>query len=116
MLYDEVQATQKALGYESPSSTAEMLERVRNYVLALNVESAELIQTLPWKPWAKDLVFNESGETLEEWADCYIFLLDIALALRYTEDELKQAVKAKCVKVTKRTQNGYGNPHKGETA
>lgn len=116
MLYDEIQAMQKALGYESPSSTSEMLERVRNYVLALNVESAELIQTLPWKPWAKLLVFHLNNETLEEWADCYIFLLDIALALRYTEDELKQAVKVKCEKVTKRTQNGYGNPRKGEIA
>ena len=64
---------------------------MRNYVLALHVEQAELLQELPWKPWryaTSDMSDVNRDNVIKEWTDCLVFLLDQALCLKISAEEI----------------------------
>jgi len=74
-------------------------ERLRQYALALMMESAELMDWLPWKHWsvrsgnkkvpAGELFCDEHmTEIKTEVVDCLHFLLSLALELGMTADDI----------------------------
>jgi hypothetical protein len=54
-------------------------DQIRTYFLALQVEWAELLQELPWKPW-KNFKHPDLSKTSDEFADVLAFL-GVALIL-----------------------------------
>jgi len=74
-------------------------ERMKQYALALMMESAELMDWLPWKHWsvrsgnkkvpAVELFCDEHmTEIKTEVVDCLHFLLSLALELDMTADDI----------------------------
>lgn len=75
----------------SQLNDAERMHFMRQYSLALIVEQAELLQTLPWKPWKYNNQSSfDKSEALREWCDCLIFLLDQALALDFEAEKIEE--------------------------
>lgn len=74
-------------------SVKERMQLMRDYVLGLDVEQVELLQELPWKPWGyagdpKDLV--KTREIIAEWVDGLFFLIDQALVLGITAEDISE--------------------------
>ena len=74
-------------------SMQERMKLMREYVLALHVEQAELLQELPWKPWiyasdSKELISMQ--KIIAEWVDGLFFLIDQALVLGITAEDVAE--------------------------
>lgn len=72
-------------------------DTIRTYVLALNVEVMEFLQTLDWKPWKNGT--QESDErVLDEFADILAFigvLITILKAMGFDESDITKAYISK---------------------
>jgi dimeric dUTPase (all-alpha-NTP-PPase superfamily) len=69
------------------------MQLMRDYVLAMNVEQVELLQELPWKPWnyAEGTALSlDMKKITTEWIDGLFFLLDQALVLGITADDITE--------------------------
>jgi len=69
----------------------ERMELMRGYALGLVVEQVELLQELPWKPWAytsSDMSDVDTKKAVKEWTDCLVFLLDQALCLKISAEDI----------------------------
>lgn len=64
---------------------------VKDYAFALQMEVAELIDSLNWKPWRKTPSLIKDEENLKrEIVDCLYFLHHIATAAGFTEVDLEK--------------------------
>jgi hypothetical protein len=83
-----------------PLTMKQRMQLTRDYVLAMNVEQVELLQELPWKPWkyaeslTENLVKLKTPKVIAEWVDCLFFLVDEALVLEITAEEVTETFKA----------------------
>lgn len=73
------------------------MQLMRDYVLGLDVEQVELLQELPWKPWVyagdpEDLV--KTKKIIAEWVDGFFFLIDQALVLGITAEDVAETFEA----------------------
>jgi len=96
-------------------SDSARMELMRNYSLALMVEQTELLQELPWKPWgysSSDMSKVNWINVLKEWTDCLVFLLDQALCLGLSAEEIVSAfysiIKEKTETQSVKPQNAKG--------
>lgn len=103
---------QIALGH-GPFSTAAVakMDYIRDLCLALNVEVAEILQELPWKPWRKheDQVCDFEAAR-DEVSDIIIFAIDIWLQLNHECEytvKLVDQIKAKQAICIERIKNKY---------
>lgn len=101
---DHYQKTIHHKFYDQQSSLQNM-EDLRNYALALVVEQAEFLQETNFKPWhyAEDRPVDRS-KAAQEWIDILVFLLDQALCLKFTAEELADALNATLTKLMKRKE------------
>lgn len=108
-VFTELKVYQKAMGYDADYMTeAEQMEAVRNYVLALQVEQSEFLNELPWKPWKSYRFLPIIRErVIEEWVDCFVFLIDQAICLSITPDEVDVSYKHVVEKLFNRIKSGY---------
>ena len=73
-----------------PPTDEEKAKWVLNYTRALQQETAELIDSVPWKWWAKYQKFDEQNAKVEV-VDLFHFLVSLAQTLGMSADDVYQA-------------------------
>jgi len=103
---------------ESFSSGEDKMRYIRDMCLGLNVEVAEFLQEMPWKPWRPlaDQKFDKFAAA-EEITDMMIFVLNLWIHLgAYTKescaDELIKRITHKQVKNMARLRSGRNRSSK----
>jgi len=108
---EQIFAMQGALNKRIGVDTASMdekqtIEWVLNYSRALSQETAELIDSVPWKWWAKYQKFDPQNARVEV-VDLFHFLISIAQVLGMSADDVYQAYLAKNKINHERQDSGY---------
>jgi dimeric dUTPase (all-alpha-NTP-PPase superfamily) len=85
---------------------AEKTKWVLNYTRAMQQELAELIDSVPWKWWAKYQKFDEQNARVEV-VDLFHFLISIAQALGMSADDVYDAYVKKNKVNHERQDSGY---------
>lgn len=100
-------ALNKRIGVNTDAMTDEDKARwVLNYTRAMQQEMAELIDSVPWKWWAKYQNFDEQNARVEV-VDLFHFLISLAQVLDMTPDDVYQAYTKKNKVNHKRQDSGY---------
>ena len=84
----------------------ERAQWILNYTRALQQETAELIDSVPWKWWARYQKFDEQNARVEV-VDLFHFIVSIAQVLGMTADDVYQAYLKKNEVNHKRQASGY---------
>lgn len=87
-------------------SDEEKAKWVLNYTRAMQQEIAELIDSVPWKWWAKYQKFDEQNAKVEV-VDLFHFLISIAQVMGMTADDVHQAYLKKNQVNHARQDTGY---------
>lgn len=108
---EEIFRLQKALNERIGVSLDDLSEEektrwVLNYSRAMQQEMAELIDSVPWKWWAKYQNFDEQNAKVEV-VDLFHFLVSLAQVLGMTPDDVYQAYLKKNEVNHKRQESGY---------
>jgi len=85
---------------------AEKAKWVLNYTRAMQQEMAELIDSVPWKWWAKYQEFDEQNAKVEV-VDLFHFLVSLAQALGMEAEDVYQAYLKKNAVNHQRQESGY---------
>jgi dimeric dUTPase (all-alpha-NTP-PPase superfamily) len=100
-------ALNKRIGVELPPPTDEEKAKwILNYTRAMQQETAELIDSVPWKWWAKYQKFDEQNAKVEV-VDLFHFLVSLAQTLGMTPDDVYQAYLKKNAVNHQRQDSGY---------
>ena len=89
-----------------PPSDEEKAKWILNYTRAMQQETAELIDSVPWKWWAKYQKFDEQNAKVEV-VDLFHFLVSLAQTLGMTADDVYQAYLKKNAVNHARQESGY---------
>ncbi len=89
-----------------PPTEEEKAKWVLNYTRAMQQEIAELIDSVPWKWWAKYQKFDEQNARVEV-VDLFHFLISIAQTLGMSADDVFQAYVKKNQVNIQRQESGY---------
>jgi dimeric dUTPase (all-alpha-NTP-PPase superfamily) len=89
-----------------PPTDGEKAKWILNYTRALQQETAELIDSVPWKWWAKYQKFDEQNAKVEV-VDLFHFLVSLAQTLGMTADDVYQAYLKKNAVNFQRQESGY---------
>ncbi len=81
-------------------------EWVLNYTRAMQQELSELIDSVPWKWWAKYQKFDEQNARVEV-VDLFHFLISIAQTLGMSAEDVHRAYLAKNKVNHSRQETGY---------
>ncbi len=81
-------------------------EWVLNYTRAMQQEMSELIDSVPWKWWAKYQKYDEQNAKVEV-VDLFHFLVSLAQVLGMTADDVYDAYLKKNKVNHQRQQSGY---------
>lgn len=87
-------------------SEEEKTKWVLNYTRAMSQEMAELVDSVPWKWWAKYQDFDEQNARVEV-IDLFHFLVSLAQTLGMTADDVFDAYVSKNQVNHKRQESGY---------
>ena len=87
-------------------SEEEKTKWVLNYTRAMQQEIAELIDSVPWKWWAKYQEFDEQNAKVEI-IDLFHFLISIAQVMGMTPDDVFNAYLKKNQVNHNRQESGY---------
>ena len=79
---------------------------VLNYTRAMQQEIAELIDSVPWKWWAKYQEFDEQNAKVEI-IDLFHFLISLAQVMGMTPEDVYEAYIKKNEVNHKRQESGY---------
>jgi len=89
-----------------PATDEEKAKWVLNYTRAMQQETAELIDSVPWKWWAKYQKFDEQNAKVEV-VDMFHFLVSLAQTLGMTSEDVYQAYLKKNAVNHERQDSGY---------
>jgi dimeric dUTPase (all-alpha-NTP-PPase superfamily) len=89
-----------------PAGDEEKTKWILNYTRAMQQETAELIDSVPWKWWAKYQKFDEQNARVEV-VDLFHFLVSLAQTLGMTADDVYQAYVKKNTVNHQRQETGY---------
>ena len=89
-----------------PATDEEKAKWILNYTRALQQETAELIDSVPWKWWAKYQKFDEQNAKVEV-VDLFHFLVSLAQTLGMSADDVYQAYLKKNAVNHQRQDSGY---------
>jgi len=108
---DELFQLQQALNQRIGIDTAQMDESAKtqwilNYVRAMQQELAELVDSVPWKWWAKYQTFDEQNARVEV-VDLFHFLISLAQVLGMSAADVHQAYLKKNKVNHQRQEDGY---------
>jgi dimeric dUTPase (all-alpha-NTP-PPase superfamily) len=84
----------------------EQAKWVLNYSRAMQQEMAELIDSVPWKWWAKYQSFDKQNARVEV-IDLFHFLISMAQTLGMSADDVYEAYVAKNKVNHRRQESGY---------
>jgi dimeric dUTPase (all-alpha-NTP-PPase superfamily) len=100
-------ALNRRIGVNLPPPTDEEKTKwILNYTRAMQQETAELIDSVPWKWWAKYQKFDEQNAKVEV-VDLFHFLVSLAQTLGMTADDVYQAYLKKNAVNHTRQETGY---------
>jgi len=106
-IFEMQAALNKRIGVDTAGMTdEEKIKWVLNYTRALQQESAELVDSVPWKWWAKYQKFDEQNARVEV-VDLFHFLISIAQTLGMSAEDVYQAYLAKNKINHQRQDSGY---------
>lgn len=106
-IFEMQAALNKRIGVDTASmDEKQKVEWVLNYSRALSQETAELIDSVPWKWWAKYQKFDPQNARVEV-VDLFHFLISIAQVLGMSADDVYQAYLAKNKINHQRQDTGY---------
>jgi len=108
---EEIFAMQDALNRRIGVSLGDLDEAgktrwVLNYTRAMQQELAELVDSVPWKWWAKYQSFDEQNARVEV-VDLFHFLVSLAQALDMSAEDVYQAYLKKNRVNHDRQESGY---------
>ncbi len=109
--FDEIFRMQDALNRRigvslPPPSEEEKAKWILNYTRAMQQEIAELVDSVPWKWWAKYQKFDEQNARVEV-VDLFHFLISLAQVLGMSADDVFQAYVKKNQVNLQRQESGY---------
>ena len=100
-------ALNKRIGVHMESMNEEEKTRwILNYTRAMTQEIAELVDSVPWKWWAKYQKFDEQNARVEV-VDLFHFLISLAQVLGMSADDVFAAYMKKNEVNFKRQETGY---------
>jgi dimeric dUTPase (all-alpha-NTP-PPase superfamily) len=106
-LFDLQAALNKRIGVDTAAmSDAEKTQWVLNYTRAMQQEIAELVDSVPWKWWAKYQAFDEQNAKVEV-VDLFHFLISLAQVLGMTPEDVHAAYTKKNKVNHQRQDSGY---------
>lgn len=106
-IFDLQKALNDRIGVNtSDLSEAEQTKWVLNYSRAMQQELAELVDSVPWKWWAKYQEFDQQNARVEV-VDLFHFLVSLAQALGMTADDVFEAYEKKNQVNHSRQESGY---------
>ena len=108
---DEIFDLQDSLNQRIGVDTANLSDEdktkwILNYTRAMQQELAELVDSVPWKWWAKYQKFDEQNAKVEI-IDLFHFLTSLALVMGMTPDDVHSAYLKKNEVNIKRQDSGY---------
>ena len=89
-----------------PPSDEEKAKWILNYTRAMQQEMAELVDSVPWKWWAKYQKFDEQNARVEV-VDLFHFLISLAQTLGMSAEDVFQAYVKKNKVNLERQDSGY---------
>jgi dimeric dUTPase (all-alpha-NTP-PPase superfamily) len=92
----------------------EKVKWVLNYTRAMNQELSELVDSVPWKWWAKYQAFDQQNARVEV-VDLFHFLISIAQVLGMSADDVYQAYVKKNQVNHQRQDSGYTAKDEGDS-
>lgn len=92
----------------------EQAKWVLNYSRAMQQEMAELIDSVPWKWWAKYQDFDKQNARVEV-IDLFHFLVSLAQTLGMTADDVMAAYVAKNKVNHDRQESGYSEKNEDDS-
>lgn len=108
-LFDMQQQLNLRIGVDPTNMTEEERQQwVLQYTRALSQEVAELIDSVPWKWWAKYQTFDQQNARVEI-VDCMHFVISIAQCLGMTAEDFHGLYVKKNEVNFKRQDSGYDN-------
>lgn len=106
-IFDLQDALNKRIGVNTDAmSDEEKAKWVLNYTRAMQQEMAELIDSVPWKWWAKYQEFDEQNAKVEV-VDLFHFLISLAQVLGMTPEDVHAAYTKKNKVNHQRQDSGY---------
>jgi dimeric dUTPase (all-alpha-NTP-PPase superfamily) len=106
-IFDQQDALNKRIGVNTDSmSDEEKAKWVLNYTRAMQQEIAELIDSVPWKWWAKYQEFDEQNAKVEV-VDLFHFLISLAQVLGMTPEDVYESYTKKNKVNHSRQDSGY---------
>ena len=105
----------RRIGVETEGmSEAAKTEWVLNYSRAMQQELAELVDSVPWKWWARYQEFDEQNARVEV-VDLFHFLISIAQVLGMTAEDVHAAYTAKNKVNHSRQDTGYSEKNEADS-
>lgn len=105
----------RRIGVETEGmSEAAKTEWVLNYSRAMQQELAELVDSVPWKWWARYQEFDEQNARVEV-VDLFHFLISIAQVLGMTAEDVHAAYTAKNKVNHSRQDSGYSEKNQADS-
>ena len=92
----------------------EQTKWVLNYTRALTQETSELVDSVPWKWWAKYQEFDLQNARVEV-VDLFHFLVSLAQTLGMTADDVFQSYVKKNEVNHRRQDSGYGKKDEADS-
>ncbi len=89
-----------------PQSEEDKAKWILNYTRAMQQEIAELVDSVPWKWWAKYQKFDEQNARVEV-VDLFHFLVSLARTLGMSAEDVYQAYVKKNQVNLQRQDSGY---------
>lgn len=106
-IFDMQDALNKRIGVNTDGmSDEDKAKWVLNYTRAMQQEMSELIDSVPWKWWAKYQEFDEQNAKVEV-IDLFHFLISLAQVLGMTPDDVYEAYIKKNKVNHNRQDSGY---------
>ena len=110
-IYEQIADYQIEMGFDpSTYSDDRRMQVLRDYSVALMMEQAEVLDEVSWKPWrtyeSQKPKPNKRKLALE-WVDMLFFLIDQALTLELSSEELEAAFITKMKANVARIKSGY---------
>ena len=106
-IFEMQSALNARIGVETENmSEEEKTKWLLNYTRAMQQEIAELIDSVPWKWWAKYQEFDEQNARVEV-VDLFHFLVSMALVLGMSPDDVYNAYLKKNKVNHERQESGY---------
>jgi len=97
-----------------PQSDEEKAKWILNYTRAMQQEIAELVDSVPWKWWAKYQKFDEQNARVEV-VDLFHFLISLAQTLGMSAEDVFQAYVKKNQVNLQRQDSGYAKKDESDS-